>query len=292
MVQQVDKVLDDSVIRPDFIYNRIDLFTKDVILLHVQGDHEYDLEVQLCSRHAELGIWMMPVSGRELDEIFQFLFRRYRNLDYIVFNNTISDRVFQPKRHYDVVLPDSCDMLRQRLSAKSRNTMSRKLKKAEAQYGRITMREYAGEAITDDILSEYFLMKAKTHHRDYQMTTQEYLSRYHVSNVYVLKFGEQSAAMVLTCEQCPIAYLENLTYDQTFSLYSPGMMAYEMVLERLITKGKTHFYLGGGDYDYKKKYGSMETQVTSGRIYRSKIVAARYKFHSFVNKYIFHQKRP
>lgn len=286
MVQQVETPFDGSRISPDFIYNRIDLFSKDYIVLHVQGDHEYDLEVQLFPHHAELGIWMMPVSGRDMEEICQFIFSHYKSVDYILFSYAISDRVYVAKTHYDVVLPDTPEALKQCISAKSRNTMSRKRKKAEAALGQITMVEYENDAITEDVISDYFAMKAKTHHRDYQMTRDEYLSHYHVSNAYVLNFGERCAAIILTCEQCPIAYLENLTYDMEFSKYSPGMMAYEMVLERLIAKGKTHFFLGGGHYDYKKKYNSVETHVTSGKVYRSWMMALKYKTYSYVNRYI------
>lgn len=286
MVQQVETPFDGSRISPDFIYNRIDLFSKDYIVLHVQGDHEYDMEVQMFPHHAELGIWMMTVSSHDLEEIFQYLFHRYKRIEYILFSNAISDKVYTPKRHYDVVFPDTPEALKQRISAKSRNTMSRKRKKAEAAWGQITMAEYENDAITEGVISDYFAMKAKTHHRDYQMTRDEYLSHYHVSNAYVLNFGERCAAIILTCEQCPIAYLENLTYDMEFSKYSPGMMAYEMVLERLIAKGKTHFFLGGGHYDYKKKYNSVETHVTSGKVYRSWMMALKYKTYSYVNRYI------
>ena len=98
--------------------------------------------------------------------------------------------------------------------------------------------------------------------------------------------GDRVAAMILTCEQCPIAYLENLTYDLTFSRYSPGLIAYEMVMERLISKGKKVFYLGGGNYDYKKKNDSIETIVTEGKIYRSWLVKMKYGWMDFYNKHL------
>lgn len=287
MVEQIETAFDFSRITPAFIYNRIDLFSPNYRVLHVQGDQDFYLEVQLFDHHAELGVWMMPVSDRDLDDICQFIFSHYKSVDYILFSNAISDRVYVAKTHYDVVLPDTADLLKKRLSAKSRNTMSRKRKKAEADYGPITMMAYENDKITDTLLSTYFLMKEKTHHRDYQMTRDEYLSRYHVSNAYVLNFGERCAAIILTCEQCPIAYLENLTYDMELSKYSPGMMAYEMVLERLIAKGKTHFFLGGGHYDYKKKYDSVETHVTDGKIYRSWVVALTYRIGIAYHKFLF-----
>lgn len=288
MVQQVEKTTDLKSISPDFIYNRIDLFCKDFIVLNVHNNtNDYLVEVRLHGNHAELGIWMMKVTGEEFDEISKFIFARYKEIEYLSFYYAISDRVYIKESHFHVVLPKSYEELKARISAKSRNTMSRKKKKAEADYGKIEMVEYENDGISDDIISLYFDMKEKTHHINYGLAYKDYLIKYHVSNVYVLYFGDKIAAIIITCEQCPIVYLENLTFDMELSKYSPGMMAYEMVLERLISKGKTVFYLGGGDYDYKKKYDSVETIVTEGRIYRSWLIELKYKWIDFYYKRLY-----
>lgn len=74
MVQQVETDIDFSKISPNFIYNRIDLFSGSYIVLHVKNDYDYYLEVQLYENRAELGIWMMFVSSKDFEEIFQFIF--------------------------------------------------------------------------------------------------------------------------------------------------------------------------------------------------------------------------
>jgi hypothetical protein len=288
MVQQLSEKCDFTKIVPDFIYNRIDFFSKDFVILRIQNEkHDCQLEVQLFDNHAELGAWMMTVFKQDFDEIASFLFHNYCNIEYISFYNVISDKVFIAANHYHLILPNSYEELKTRISAKSRNTMSRKRKKAEADFGKIEMVEYENDCISDDIISIYFDMKEKTHHIKYGLSNKDYLIKFHVSNVYVLYFGNKVAAIIITCEQCPIAYLENLTYDMDLSKYSPGMMAYEMVLERLILKGKTAFYLSGGDYDYKKKYGSVETAVTEGKIYRSWIIELKYRWIDFYNKRLY-----
>lgn len=288
MVQKISEKIDYSKIVPEFIYNRVDLFCNKFIVLHVVNEtRDYQLEVQLFDNHAELGAWLMTISKKDFDEIARFLFHNYRNIEYLSFYNVISDKVFIANNHYHVVIPNSFDELRARISAKSRNTMNRKKKKAEADYGKIVMVDYENDGISDNIISVYFDMKEKSHHINYGLKYRDYLIKYHVSNVYVLYFGGIVAAIIITCEQCSIAYLENLTYDMGLSKYSPGMMAYEMVLERLISKGKTEFYLGGGDYDYKKKYGSIETSVTEGKIYRSRFVELKYKWIDFYNKRLY-----
>jgi len=244
------------------------------------------LYVHISESFAELGSWMTFISSCEFEEISHYIFSNYTNVDYVSFFNTISDKVFIPRNHYHIVLPSSYNDLIKRLSSKSRNTMNRKRKKVELEYGNIYMIEYENEEIPDDVICAYFKMKEETHHIDYNMSSAEYIKKYHVSNVYILHFGEKVAAMILTCEQCPIVYLENLTYDMEFSKYSPGFMAYDMVLERLIEKGKSSIYLGGGDYGYKKMYNSIETIVTDGKIYRSFPIKIKYKLIDYYNKHI------
>lgn len=288
MVEQVVFSSNDIKVHPDFIYNRIDLFSNNCILLHVHNElSDYMIEVQLFERHAELGIWMMSVTGVEFDEISDFIFKTYDGIEYVSFYFAISDRVYIANKHYHVNLPATYDELKGRLSAKSRNTMSRKRKKIESEYGSIRFVDYENDSITDEIVASYFDMKERLNHICYNMTCRDYLAKYHVSNIYIMYAGEKIAAMILTCEQCSIAYLENLTYDSDFSKCSPGLLAYEMVLERLILKGKTAFYLGGGDYDYKKKYDSVETIVTEGKIYRSWTVEIKYKWIDFYNKHLY-----
>ncbi|MBQ9232301.1 MAG: GNAT family N-acetyltransferase [Prevotella sp.] len=292
MVDQTTDYFNLSRLTPQFIYNRFDLWCENFIVLHVHNEKsDYIVQARLLNNHAELGVWMMEVSGRDFDEISQFIFSKYKQIEYISLYNAISDMVLVAKNHYHVILPESYDSLAKRISAKSRNTMSRKKKKAEMEYGVIRLAEYEGEEITEDIVSAYFEMKENTHHIKYGLTCREYLRKYHVSNVYILHFGDRVASIILTCEQCPIVYLENLTYDTELSKYSPGMMAYDMVLERLITKGKKEFFLGGGDYDYKKKYDSIETIVTDGRIYRSFAMRMKYSMIDFYNKHLYWKVR-
>ena len=118
------------------------------------------------------------------------------------------------------------------------------------------------------------------------MQIKDYLEKYHVTNGYVLYFGDNIASILFTCEQCPVVYLENLTYDTAFSVYSPSMLAYDYLLKNLIQKGKEEIYLGGGDYIYKKKYESAESQVVSVLVYRTRIVELKYRIKNVSMKSI------
>ena len=288
MVEQIDFSSNSIVINPNFIYNRIDLFSKNCILLHVKNDNnDYMLEAQLFAKHAVLGVWMMKVSGSDFEEISRFIFNKYKNIEFLSFYNAVSDKTFIAKRHYSIILPESYDSIEMRISAKSRYNMRRMKKMAEKEYGKVIMIEYIQDEITDEIVSLYYKMKKQTLNIDYNLSYKDYIIRYHVTNVYMLCYGEKVAALLFTCEQCPIVYLENLAYDSDLAKFSPGMMAYDMMLEKLIEKGKTSLFLGGGDYDYKKKYDSIETTVTEGKIYRSTPIKFKYTCIDFYNKHLY-----
>lgn len=273
---------------PDFIYNRADLYSDNYICLLVQGQRrDYQIYVTFYNDHAELCAWLMEVCGTDIDEISKFLFGRYPEIEYISFYNLISDRTYVAKNHYHIMLPSSYEELEKRLTSKSRYNMSRMLKKAESEYGSVNFIEYENNQIVDSLILNYFRLKEMTSKIQYKLTCNEYVKKYHISHAYVLYFGEKIAAILLTCEQCPIVYLENLTYDIEFSKYSPGMIAYDMLLARLISKRKKSIYLSGGDYSYKKKYGSIETFVTEGKVYRSFVLKLKYKFIDSYYKHLY-----
>jgi hypothetical protein len=287
MVDIVNKNnFDFSRINPDFIYNRIDLFSDDYEIIHVYNSvSEFYLEIHLFNKYVELGSWMMSIDTISLNEIASFLFQRYSLVEYLSFHNTITNKTFITKNHFHLNLPELYKDLENRISSKGRYNINRNKKKAKERYGEFEFVEYSGN-IPKEIVLSYFQLKKETHHIDYNLSVDDYLKRYHVTNSYILYFGGNIAAILFTCEQCPIVYLENLTYDIKYSQYSPGQIIYDLLLERLISKGVKSFYLEGGNYDYKKRYGSIETVVNDGRIYRSSFIHLKYIFVDFYNKHI------
>lgn len=81
--------------------------------------------------------------------------------------------------------------------------------------------------------------------------------------------------MILSCEQCPVVYIENLTYDTNYAKYSLGQILYDIYLKKLVEKGKKEIFLLGGDYDYKRRYHSVEETTYNDAVYRS-IVSKNY----------------
>lgn len=274
-------------ISPNFIYNRIDLFSDNFILFHkVDSNPDFYIEAQLFSDHALLGAWMMDMKKEELEEISALIFSEYPTVKYIKFYNTKLDIPESPNNHFEVNLPKTYEELEERLTPKSKRNMARKQRLLCKEFGNSSFTEYQNPDIPDELIETYFDFKKKTHHIDYNLSAKEYIKRYHVTNAYTLAYGQQPVAIVLTCEQCPIAYLENLTYNIAFASYSPGDISYDFMLKSLVQKGISSIFLGGGDYRYKKRYDSIETAVSDGIIYRSKLIELKYKCIDFYNKHL------
>lgn len=274
-------------ISPNFIYNRIDLFSDDFILLHkVHSKPVFYMEAQILSDHALLGTWMMDMQIEELEEISALIFSKYPPLKYIKFYNTKLNIPASLNNHFTVNLPKTYEELEERLPPKSKRNMARKQRLLCKELGSASFTEYQNPDIPDELIEKYFDFKKRTHHIDYNLSAKEYIKRYHVTNAYTLTYGQQPVAIVLTCEQCPIAYLENLTYNIEFASYSPGDISYDFMLKSLIQKGISSIFLGGGDYRYKKRYDSIETTVSDGVIYRSRLIKLICKCIDFYNKYL------
>jgi len=276
---------DYNNINPNFIYNRMDLFANLFVILHIKNSNkEFYIEVKIEKKEALLGSWMMEISRSELKEISTFIFKHYEYVSVISFFFTITEDNFKLTKHYHVCLPKTYNELLSREPSNGRYNIKRKNKVAR-DFGRLDLIEYDG-SIPQNIINQYFHLKKVTHNVDYSMPWEEYINKYHVTNAYVVFFGEEIGAIMLSCEQCPIVNLENFTFDTKFAKYSPGRIVYDMVLERLISKGKTIVYLGGGDYDYKKKYNSIINFTHEGKLYKSILIHIYNDIISFYNKHL------
>jgi len=90
------------------------------------------------------------------------------------------------------------------------------------------------------------------------LTPEEYLDRYHVSHCYALIFGDTVGAIRFACEQCPVVYGENFAYNPEMRDYSLGRAVFFHHLIRMVEKKHTELFFAGGEFEYKKHYGSIE----------------------------------
>ena len=286
MIQELDKKY-ISEIDPDFIYNRFDLFCDNYIMLMAERCQEkHIIEARIFNNYAELGIWKMHISNELLKEISDFLFHKYSHIGYVKFFFCETTGNYKEVKHFSIDFPDSTDVFLQRRSSKSRHRLNKQRHQAEREVGPITYKEFKKENCPDDIIKYYNIWKKRTHNIG-EIEAQSYFQKFHVSDIYVLYLGNNLAAMMFSCEQCPIAYLENFSFDIQYSRYSPGQQIYEYVMTRLIDKKFKRVFLAGGDYDYKRYYGSIEEKLYDGVIFRNIYHRIKYNLITYYNKHLY-----
>ena len=287
MIQEVDKKY-ITEISPDFIYNRFDLFCDNfIVLMAERGQEKHIIEARLFDNYAELGIWKMHISNELLKEISDFLFHKCANLGYVKFFFCDTTGNYKEVKHFFIDFPDSIEDFIQRRSSKSRHRLNKQRHQAEREIGPISYREFKKENCPEYIIKKYNLWKEKSHHIGKIEETEDYLQEYHISDIYVLYFGENIAAVMFSCEQCSTAYLDNFSFDIQYSRYSPGQQIYEYVMTRLIEKKIKRVFLAGGNYDYKRYYGSIEEQLCDGVIFRNIYQRIKYDLITYYNKHLY-----
>lgn len=287
MIQELDKIF-ISQIEPDFIYNRFDLFCGNyIVLLAERGKEKLIIEARIFDNYAELGVWKMQISNALLKEISDYLFCKYPNIDYTKFFFCNTDGKYKKVAHFSIEFPNSTESFLHRRSSKSRHRLNKQRHQAEREIGPISFHEYKKEDCPEEIIRYYSIWKEISHNIEKIEDSEAYMKRFHVSNIYVLYFGEQIAAIMFSCEQCSVAYLENFSFDVQFSRYSPGQQVYEYVMTRLIEKKFKTVFLAGGDYDYKRYYGSNEETLYDGIIFRNLFARAKYNIITYYNKHLY-----
>ena len=276
-----------SEINPNFIYNRFDMFCDNFVVLKAEREEErLILEARIYDKYAELGIWKMQISNTILKEISNFLFQKYPNISYTKFFFCNTDGKYKEVQHFSINFPASIESFLQRRSSKSRHRLNKQRHQAEREIGSISFHEYKREDCPEEVIKYYNLWKERTHHIG-KIDTESYFQKYHVSNIYVLYFGNNLAAIMFSCEQCPIAYLENFSFDIQYSRYSPGQQIYEYVMIRLIEKQFKSVFLAGGNYEYKRYYGSIEEELYDGLIFRNTFHRLKYNLVTYYNKHLY-----
>jgi hypothetical protein len=287
MIRELDKKL-ISNIEPDFIYNRFDLFCDNYIVLMAEyGDEKHIIETRISDFYAELGIWKMHISDALIKEISSYLFAKHPTIEYVKFFFCKTEGNYKRIKHFYLNLPDSIESLLQRTIPKSRRRLTNKRHQAEKSIGSISYFEYNLGNCPKEVIEKYNSWKNESHHIGTIDDIDEFFNKYHISNIYAIHFGKHVAAVLFMCEQCSIAYLENLSYNTQYAKYSPGLQVYEYALTRLIEKKIKTIYLGGGDYDYKRKYKSVEEELCDGIIFRNLYYKAKYELITYYNKHLY-----
>lgn len=280
----------------DFIYNRFDLFSDDFyIFLTSWGGEEYSFTGTVEGNRLNIGLWLVQVEKEFFVQLCNEIFSQMKDVHQIRYMHGLVQYGVQSYEynHFKINLPKSGDELHSRLSSKHRYNLKREKNIIEKDLGGSVMfLEYGREQIPSDLVEAFFRFKKTTYQADYNMSPEQYLDTFHVTDAYVMTAPdcEDPLSIVFSCEQCGIVYIENLTYNPEYAKYSPGSVIYDYYLTRLIQKGKRMLYLSGGQFSYKKWYGSTEEKVYVGLVFRNKLKYLTYKMKLFTqamkNKFV------
>lgn len=287
---QIKQLYNSLVIKPtsEFVKNRFDLISSDYFSYEVKSKYGfYVLTSKIDGMTCFLGLNFIDIHPVLVDEITKFIFKNQISVNEIVIEASLLKYGYsRPYLYYHIPLPSTSEELHSRLSRKSNYNIKREQKLINESVGKVTFSEYTYDTIPDDVMDKYFEFKEITYNAKYNFIKKDYLSNYNVSDCYVLSADNKILAIVFSCEQTNEVFLENLTYNPEYSRYSPGQVLYDWYLTRLIEKGKTKVYLGGGDYMYKKRYGSVPKTVYSNIVFRNYFYLLRYMLRKLLSKTI------
>lgn len=261
-ITRVTNSNDLEKMNPNFIYNRYDLFCDkdeyEAVKLKNNGDVKI-IEYRIMKDQVELGLWLMQITKEELEKLIAYIAKKHPNVKKVSYKNgVLAHGKARAHNHFKITFPDTVEEMEQCISSKSRSKMRKKLRFAEEDYGEMKYIEYDRSNMPLEIVEKFFEFKFATRNRVYKMTAQEYLDRYHVSHCYVLMFGDTVGAVRFSCEQCPVVYGENFAYNPELKDYSLGRAIFFHHLIRMVEKKHTELFFAGGDFEYKKHYGSIE----------------------------------
>ena len=231
-------------IEPDMIYNRLDIIREEPSKLLQVTSEGGTLYIPCCviDNTAILGVWGTRLTMAQVQAIARYIFAAYPEI--VAVSSRRADIVDVPKafhcvNDFHIDLPKHPEEINQCIHAKTRATFRRKMRLAQKAYGAVEIQDVSVNKPEAKVLFDaYFAMKRVTHDREYDMTMEEYLRKYYVTDIYVMCFGERIASLVLLCEQGSSVYLETLTYDVALARFSPGSLLYHNCLKRLVEKGK------------------------------------------------------
>lgn len=270
----------DSV-TPNFIFNRFDLSKgKDqnhIEILQVKSQNDcYVIEVYYNGKEATLGLWLSNIPDEPVQAAAKYIFAHHAEIKKIYFSHSLRKHgITEDHNHFRVDLPATIDEFDKMGTRKERYNVRRRLRKIHDEQGEIIYCEYRmDEEIPYDVLRRYFTDKEEGYTLQDAVPQakdeiEDYVRQHDITNVYTMNKQDGTIiAIILSCEQCPCVYIENITFDAAYRSYFPGILLYDHYLRCLVSKHKQSLFLGGGKWEFKRRYQSKEDHVYECRIYR------------------------
>ena len=262
-------------VKPNFIYNRCDLMNDCNVQLLKYFPNELYIQLKIEKNIGTLCVWGMKLSYSDIKFLIDFVLKNYVSVDKVEVMRVCADETYPSKylkNDFHIDLPNSIDDLEHRLSKKGRYNIKREKRILENDFGTYSFRHIkSNDREAPAITEKFFEFKKKNMGSKYEMNVDSYLRNWYVTDIYFLSVANRIASIIMSCEQCDSVYLENLTYDDDLAKYSPGQIAYDLYLKELIQRRKKQLFLLGGNYDYKKRYGSIEANVAEFSVVRNRV---------------------
>lgn len=279
-VSTIKKWEEDSV-TPNFVYNRFDLLQgrdqKLVEILKVESSNiKYVVEAYYQGKEATLGLWLSNISDEAVTAVAKYIFVNHSEIKKIYFSHSLQPHgITENHNHFRVDLPDKLENFDQLGTRKERYNVRRRIRKFNDEQGEIIYKEYdLKQGIPYTVIMQYMQDKEDSYKLHYQVPKtkaefDEFVREHELTNIYTMNKSDGTiVAIIFSCEQCPCVYIENITFDPQYKKYFPGILLYDHYLRCLVEKQKKSLFLGGGQWEFKRRYKSHEDKVYECRIYR------------------------
>jgi len=254
-----------------YVKNRFDLLDENYYSFSIKGNGLlYCVLMKVTDYKAMVGVSYLDIPREAAEALSRYIFREHPRIHQIIYSDLKYGMGYSTGYDtYRIFLPETESELHKRLSSKGWYNIKREKRLIGEEIGEVKFLEYKTEEIPDEVVEQYFKMKEKTHGGYYSLGPKEYLRKFNVTDAYIMLAGEKIVAEIFSCEQTEEVFLENLTYDTDYSRFSPGQVLYDYYLTRLVEKGNKVLVLGGGDYSYKKRYGSTKEHLYHSVVFRT-----------------------
>ena len=260
-------------IADNLIYNRYDLIFPNYEFFIFDWENEkYYIMLHQEKHNMLLNLWGKELPQKGFERLIEVIFQKkdVRRISIIRCRNDYKG-MLEETNDIILFLPDSVDELLNRLHQKHRYNLRREKRILNEVIGEIYTVHYDRNNIRDEMVNLFFKWKMDSHATLYKITPKEYLDVYHVTDAFALMVDTQMIGIAFYCVVQDVAYFENFSYDSSYKKFSVGYITYELLLEHLIKQKIKYFYLGGGNYEYKRRFGAIDTDSYSGHIYSEEV---------------------
>lgn len=260
-------------VNPNFIKNRFDfMYNGAYELVEITEDNEkYYVPLHLYGDTVRPGIYLTPISQKSFDALIEFIFNYYKDVNNIkIVHSLNSYNGISQSSNYVIDLPETEDEYLALLGKKTRLHIKQYIKYIHRDFD--VKLEVFDKDIPTKIVSEYYKFKQQTIGHKYKEPEQDYIKSYNITKAIALYLNNKIAAISFISdipeEECKNVYYENFSYDKTYSKYSLGTLITYFTIKFLIENKYDKFYLGGGDYLYKKNLSTRKFITYDGIIKR------------------------